>query len=278
MTPVYEVLALRFGTHAERVAHENFLMFDASVPAETPMPTDFYLWVIRDGNNVVLVDTGFPEEMAARRSRTILRSPIGGLADLGIRAFDVSDVVITHMHYDHAGNIDQFPNARIHLQEEELKFCTGGAMRHAVVRRPFEAVNVTTAVERLYDGRLRLLRGEVEILPGVTVHPVPGHTPGTQVVRVRTQRGWVVLASDAAHLWANLRGRSPFPILESLSEMMEGYDILASLADGEDHIIPGHDPEVAQRFPSYSVPDWVCLHEPPIDTRSVAVALEGAGR
>ena len=78
MTPVYEVLALRFGTHADRVAHENFLVLDTGVPAETPMPTDFYLWVIRDGVNVVLVDTGFPEEMAARRGRTILRSPWTG--------------------------------------------------------------------------------------------------------------------------------------------------------------------------------------------------------
>lgn len=273
-TPTYEVLALRFGTHADRLRHQNFLGHHDHGTACEPMPMDFYFWVIRDERQTVLVDTGFPEEMAARRGRTILRSPMDALADLDIAPAEVRDVVITHMHYDHAGNLDRFPAARIHMQEAELQFCTGPAMRHEVLRRPFEQVNVVTAVERLYEGKLVLHRGAAQILPGITVHPAPGHTPGTQVVRVNTKRGWVVLASDASHLWANIRERSPFPILDNLTAMMGTYETVEALADGVDHVIPGHDPAVALRFPrSSQAPDWVCLHEPAIDP-----GLAGAAR
>jgi len=110
-----------------------------------------------------------------------------------------------------------------------------------------------------------LLQGPTEILPGVTVHPVGGHTPGLQAVRVPTQRGWVVLASDAAHLWANIRLRNPFPIFDNLTGVMAAYDVVEELADGDDHIIPGHDPLVALCFPRAAhVPEWIYLHEPPI--------------
>ncbi|MFF8031636.1 MULTISPECIES: N-acyl homoserine lactonase family protein [unclassified Streptomyces] len=277
--PTYEVLALRFGTHADRPARDNFLLDEGQFVRGSDMPMDFYLWVVRDDRHFLLVDTGFPEEMAVRRGRTLFRDPVDALADLGVAARDIEDVVITHMHYDHAGNLDRFPHARIHLQEEELRFCTGPAMRHHAVRKPFEPVNVQTAVQGLFEDQLVLHRGEAEILPGVTVHPVPGHTPGTQVVRVPTARGWVVLASDATHLWANIRLRSPFPILDHLTPMLEGYDTIEALADGDDHIIPGHDPQVARRFPRLAgADDWVRLHEGALGGLETAAAASGATR
>ncbi|MFM9371521.1 N-acyl homoserine lactonase family protein [Streptomyces sp. Da 82-17] len=264
--PVYEVLALRFGTHDDRPARDNFLVDEGQFTPGSDMPMDFYLWVIRNDRHFLLVDTGFPEEMAERRGRTLFRDPVDALTDLGMTADEVSDVVITHMHYDHAGNLDRFPHARIHLQEDELRFCTGPAMRHRVVRKPFEPININTAVQGLFEDQLVLHSGQSEIIPGVTVHPVPGHTPGTQVVQVPTARGWVVLASDATHLWANIRLRSPFPILDHLTPMLEGYDRIEALADGDDHIIPGHDPQVALRFPQLpGSPGWFCLHEPVLD-------------
>lgn len=268
--PTYEVLALRFGTHADRPARDNFLHDEGQFTPGDTGPLDFYLWVVRNERHFLLVDTGFPEEMARRRGRTLFRCPVDALADLGVTAEQVTDLVITHMHYDHAGNLDRFPAARIHLQEDELRFCTGPGMRHRAVRRPFEPVNVRTAVQRLFEERLVLHRGPAEILPGVTVHQVPGHTPGTQVVRVPTARGWVVLAGDATHLWDNIRLRSPFPILDHLSPMLDGYEVIEALADGPDHVIPGHDPRVARRFPALSTaPDWVRLHETPLDDAAV---------
>ncbi len=274
--PTYEVLALRFGTQAKRLTRQNFLFDDGNHAADDVSPFDFYLWVIRNDRNLLVVDTGFSPAAAARRGREILHPPKDGLADLRIAPGDVADLVITHMHWDHAGNLDLFPSARVHLQEKELAFCTARAMRHEAARRPFEPDDVGDAVRLLFDERLVLHDGPAEILPGVTIHPAVGHTPGLQVVRVHTKRGWIVLASDSTHLWANIRQRSPFPILDHLSSMMESYEIVEGLADGEDHVIPGHDPQVALRFPQEpTAPHWVCLHEPPLADVPYIPPLEG---
>ena len=262
--PTYEVFALRIGTHAQRTARENFL-FDAScADPDALMPLDFYFWVIRGERSVIVVDTGFEAATAARRDRELTRHPIEALAAIGVDVSDVSDVIITHMHWDHVGNLDLFPYARVHLQEAELGFCTGPRMTHHVIRKTFEADDVATAIRHLFAGRLRLHRSVAEITPGVSVHPVGGHTPGIQVVRVPTSRGWIVLASDAAHLWANIRHRRPFPIVDDLARMLEAYVTIEALADGEDHVIPGHDPLVAKRFPRSTSDDQVFyLHEEP---------------
>jgi glyoxylase-like metal-dependent hydrolase (beta-lactamase superfamily II) len=97
------------------------------------------------------------------------------------------------------------------------------------------------------------------------LHLIGGHSGGLQVVRVPTARGWVVLASDAAYFWANIRTRSPFPIVVDMARMLEGYNILESLADGLDHIIPGHGPLLFSRFPSApGQGDVVRLDLPPV--------------
>ena len=256
---------MRFGAHPGRLARENFLFGDDPYATNEQVRFDFYIWVIRNGDRVIVVDTGFNGETAARRARAQIHHPVEALSDLGIGPGDVSDLVVTHMHWDHTGHLGALPCARVHLQEAELAYCTGRAMRHPAARRLFEAEDVSTAVGLLLEGRLCLHRGVVEIAPGVEAFPAHGHTPGLQVVRVRTQRGWVVLASDATHLWANIRRRAPFPIVDHLASMMDAYETVESLADGPDHIIPGHDPQVATRFPGLTqAPRWVRLHESPI--------------
>jgi glyoxylase-like metal-dependent hydrolase (beta-lactamase superfamily II) len=191
--------------------------------------------------------------------------PQDSLQRLGIDPAQVKDVIITHLHWDHAGNLDLFPCAQVHLQEDELSFCTGAKMTHHAIRKTYEADDVMTAVKNLFDGRMRLYRGNAEIVPGVTAHQVGGHTPGSQVVRVPTKRGWVVLASDSAHLWANIALRSPFPIMDDLAQTLEAFDTIAALADSPDHIIPGHDPQVSERFPHWQgEAHIICLHEAPL--------------
>jgi len=172
----------------------------------------------------------------------------------------VRDVVLTHMHFDHAGRMDLFPQAAFHLQDSEMAYCTGRCMCHDILRAPFAVEDVVTAVRRVHDGRMRFHDGTAEIAPGITVHLVGGHTGGLQVVRVPTARGWVVIASDATHFWANIRTRNPFPLVVDVARMLEGFRLLESLADGPDHIIPGHDPLVLSRFPAVpGQPDIVRL-------------------
>ncbi len=244
--PEYEVYAVKYAHH-ERRSRENFLGGD---PHDVPMPLDYFVWLIRGAGREIVVDTGFSAAMAARRGRTHLRCPADGLRLLGVDPAAVSDVIITHLHYDHAGNLDLFPAATLHLQDRELNYATGRYMCHECFRGAYEVEDVVSMVRRVYAGRVRFHEGDAEIAPGVSVHLIGGHTMGIQSVRVMTQRGWVVLASDASHFYANMEEERPFPIIWSVAEMVEGYAKLRALAASPGHVIPGHDPLVMARYPA----------------------------
>ena len=107
-------------------------------------------------------------------------------------------------------------------------------------------------VRHVYGERVTFHSGDGEIAPGVTVHRVGGHSDGLQVVRVETARGPVVLASDAAHYYANLQKRSPFPIVYNVGDMAQGWEIVERLAGHPDRFIPGHDPIVSEIYPRAS--------------------------
>jgi glyoxylase-like metal-dependent hydrolase (beta-lactamase superfamily II) len=243
----YEIYAIKYGHHPDRRASENFIGGD---PHEGPMPLDFYVWAVVGDGRTIVFDTGMDREMAVKRKRELLRSPAEGLRLVGIEASAVPDVVISHMHYDHAGRHELFPKARYHIQDREMAYCTGRCMCHPALRVPFEPDDVAAMVRRIFEGRVQFHDGVDELAPGITVHHVGGHTMGLQIMRVRTRRGWVVLASDATHLYANLEEGRPFPIVYDVAEMLEGHATIKRLASSPHHIIPGHDPLVLQRYPA----------------------------
>jgi glyoxylase-like metal-dependent hydrolase (beta-lactamase superfamily II) len=105
-------------------------------------------------------------------------------------------------------------------------------------------------VERIFEGRVAFHDGDDELAPGVTLHHIGGHSMGLQVVRVRTRRGWVVVASDASHFYANMEQGRPYPILFNVGEMLEGFHTVQRLAESPRHVIPGHDPLVLTRYPA----------------------------
>jgi glyoxylase-like metal-dependent hydrolase (beta-lactamase superfamily II) len=256
----HRIYAVRYG-HLDRSSAENFLGGDDHT---TRMPLDYFVWVVRSDERTIVVDTGFDAAAAAARGRTLIR-PVGeGLAELGVDPRTVLDVVITHMHYDHAGNLELFPRARFHVQDAELSYCTGRAMTHRQQSAPFDVENVLTMVRRVYDQRAVFHAGDAVLCPGVSLHHLPGHTLGLQAVRVETERGPVVLASDATHFWANLEREIPFPIVADVPAYLESLRALRRLAPSLDHIIPGHDPQVLARFPPEpGLRDVVRLDLPP---------------
>jgi glyoxylase-like metal-dependent hydrolase (beta-lactamase superfamily II) len=243
--PQYEVYAIKYAHHARR-ASENFIGGD---PHDGPMPLDYFVWLIRGGGREILVDTGFSAPMAAKRQRDHIRCPTEGLALLDVDAKKIKDVVVTHLHYDHIGNFELFPAATFHLQDLEMNYATGRHMAQPVFGSAYEVEDVVGMVRRVYAGRVRFHNGDAELAPGVSVHLIGGHTMGLQVVRVATRRGWVVIASDASHFYANMEQVRPFPIVYSVADMVAGYDRLRALADSPAHIIPGHDPLVLERYP-----------------------------
>ncbi len=260
---IYEIFALRYAERTDRTRAENFKMADDHAAL---MPLDYYLWVIRNDARTIVVDTGFGKAEARQRGRQLLQTPEQALARVGVQLATVKDVVITHLHYDHAGTLPDFSAARFHLQSSEMAFATGPAMLDADERWAFSADHVCDMVRLLYDDRLVFHDEDADIAPGITLHRLPGHTAGLQVVRVPTRRGFVVLASDASHFYENFARRSPFPICYSESDMVKSFERLEQLADSEDHIIPGHDPLVRELYspPSSELDGWACrLHEPP---------------
>jgi len=249
----WEVYAIRYAHH-ERMARENFLGPDlhGGDAHDGPMPMDYFVWAVKSGDRVFVIDTGFDEHMAQRRGRTFLHCPGEGLKSIGIDAAKVEDVIITHMHYDHCGNHSLFPAARFHLQDREMMFSTGRFMCHPHMRIPFEVDDVVAMVRRLYAGRVVFHDGGEELAPGLSLHYAGGHSMGLQMVRVRTRRGMVVLASDVAHYYANMEQGRPYPITYNVAEALEGFRLAYALADSPDHVIPGHDPLVLERYPAPS--------------------------
>jgi glyoxylase-like metal-dependent hydrolase (beta-lactamase superfamily II) len=171
------------------------------------------------------------------------------LANFGIAADMVNDVILTHLHYDHSGNFDRFPHAQFHLQEQELQYATGRYMQYPHLQHAFELDDVCGLVRMNYSQRVRFYEGDDEVRPGVHVHRTGGHSAGLQFVSVHTKRGWVVLASDSSHYYEHMESYRPFSIAFHVGEMMASIDRLKKVAPSPQHIIPGHDPLVMARYP-----------------------------
>lgn len=259
--PHYEIFALRYATMRNRAIYQNFMFPDLH---EQASDLDYFVWVIRGDGRTILVDTGFGEIAAQERNRALTIHPVEALRRFGIDPLAIEDIVVTHLHYDHAGNLDSFPNARFHVQDREVSYATGRCMGHHALRHPFSVTDVTALVKHVYGGRVVFHDGADQLAPGISLHLIGGHSNGLQVVRVETARGAVVLASDAAHFYDNIIKENPFPIVSNVGEMCEGWRELKRLAGGIDGVIPGHDPLVAALYPA--VPghaDAFMLHMPP---------------
>ena len=213
-------------------------------------PTAYYAWLLVGADAVVLVDAG----ISARRAATVpgLRhrgSPVALLADAGVHPEDVDWCVLTHLHYDHTGCVAELPRARYAVQERELAYWTGPVARR--IRRehwlnsPDDTAHLSAAADRLH-----LLDGDADLLPGLRLHLVGGHTRGMQVVRVRTAAGPLVIASDASHFYENLEDDRPGPLLHCVPDVYAAYDRVRELSTGGPGFLPGHDPAVLSRFPA----------------------------
>jgi len=181
----------------------------------------------------------YPQFHDFRRQRDLL-------APFKLEPKDVETVILSHLHWDHFAAARLFPEARFHLQRRELEFWRGPAGEHAFLRHYLADLEDAAWLEE--EGRLRLLDGGAGIAPGVTVHLVGGHTPGLQVVRVRTGEGWAVLAVDAAYVYRSLESMIPPGIHVRVDEALSALDRVKELADRPSLIFPGHDAETLARY------------------------------
>jgi glyoxylase-like metal-dependent hydrolase (beta-lactamase superfamily II) len=231
-------------THSSRIMLGDYHM--------SPLKMAYYMWTISNDEHTVAVDMGFTEAVCKTRERVWLANPAELLGRCAVEPRKVEHVIVTHMHWDHVGNYELFPNATFYVQEDEMAFWTGPYVKYEVFNRSIEVEDVETLVRFNYAGRIHFIRGSAEIVPGVTVHRVGGHTAGMQVVEVETARGTVVLASDASHYYRNFQTDTPFPTLHNIPEMLDGFALMRRLASREELIVPGHDPEVMDRLPAHA--------------------------
>lgn len=245
---VWDLYAIKYGTMQERTRSASFIGVDPH--DDTPMPIDYFVWAAVSPERTIVIDTGFDAPEAKARGRTLERSVTEGLSMIDIHAPTVSDVILTHLHYDHAGGYAEFPGAQFHLQESEMQYATGVHMCTDTMNHSFSLDHITNMVRNVYDGRVTFYDGAAEIAPGITVHHVGGHTMGLQFVRVLTRRGWVVVASDTTHFYENMERNAPFPNVYNVGDMVRGFSAIKALADTEAHVIPGHDPLVLDRYPA----------------------------
>lgn len=243
----YEIYAIRYAVNESRVRGQNFILDTAP---NKRLQMDFFTWVAIGPERTFIIDTGMNQTAAEQHGHRFLHCPTDILRQLGVNPDTASDVVLTHLHYDHIGNIDKFPNARFYLHDTEMAFATGRHMRHQWIRRPYLASEIATVVHYVHEGRVHFHDADTELAPGLSVHWAGGHTAGQEFVRVHTRRGWVVLASDVIHYYEEIERTVPFAVVFDVGDMLEAHDSMRNLAESPDHIVPGHDPLVMQRYPA----------------------------
>jgi glyoxylase-like metal-dependent hydrolase (beta-lactamase superfamily II) len=256
------VLAVRFGT---RVAprRESFLNYHVYAEPDGPIDVDYYFWIIREASGVTLIDTGFAPEAGRRRRREQWLTPAEALPLLGIDVARVHTVVITHAHWDHTGNLGQFPDAQVVMTQAEYDFWTSPMARRTHFALHAEADEIALLARAREQGRLTLTRAErTQLSPGIELVQVGGHTPGELIVTiddvsvspggrppVTPRNGAVILASDALHHYEEVERDRPYAIVSDLPAMYRGYDLLTELsAQPGARLVAGHDPAVRARF------------------------------
>ncbi|MFV0295394.1 MAG: N-acyl homoserine lactonase family protein [Hyphomicrobiaceae bacterium] len=247
--PEYEIYAIRY---AKQDLRDEGHMFMGGEHGKMVQGLDFFTYVLKGGGRNWIVDTGMTAVQSKRMGREydFLCRPSEALARIGVDAATEPDVILTHAHFDHVGTLEDYKNARFHIQDEEMIHVTGRDMTMKPFRAAYHPDDVKQLIDLVYADRMVFHDGDVEIAPGIEFILVGGHARGQAVLRVNTKRGWVVLASDAVHVYDETDFERPFAIFYDLAGMIDGYRRINQLAGHRDLLIPGHDARVTKAYPA----------------------------
>lgn len=248
--PQWEVYAIRYATlPAFRVSG-----LIAGADTTRRIDADCMVWLLKgpNGRNV-LVDAGFKRpDLIARWKPTNYMRPDSAVARAGVTASAVTDVIISHIHWDHFDGADLFPNARIWIQRDEVQHHIDSA--GMVLNRAIDGPDAAMLHGLRAAGRIAFVDGDAqELIPGVTVYIGGKHTYQSQYVGVRTAAGIVVIASDNMYLYENLDRQLPIAQTVDAASNLAAQRRMVSLASSPRLIVPGHDPAVFTRFETVSV-------------------------
>ena len=209
------------------------------------------VWVVRGGGHVVLFDSGFYRKKFLRewKPRNFV-SPAQAVRRLGIEPASVTEVIISHAHWDHVDGADLFPRATVFIQKDEYQYYTGVAWQKEEAHGGIDADDMQALLKANTAGRLRFVDGDdQEVLPGIRCYVGAKHTFQSQYCTVQTRSGTVVLASDNMYLYENLEKHAAIAQTLDAAANLRAQDRMKDLASRSDLIVPGHDPAQLKRFP-----------------------------
>lgn len=245
--PNYEVYAVKFGSAPYAVRN----LVAGVTDRERSVDIAFTVWVVKGGGRTVLVDAGFYRDKFIQqwKPRDFVKPSDAVLAGLGIKPESVTDIIVSHSHWDHVDGADLFPKATIHIQKAEYEYYIG-AEGQVLNRGGVDADDAKMLASMKAEGRVHLVDGDAqELLPGITVYTGGKHTFASQFAGVTTRRGVVVLASDNAYLYENLDKHLSIAQTLDAASNLNAQSRMLQLAASPQLVVPGHDPLVFDRFP-----------------------------
>jgi glyoxylase-like metal-dependent hydrolase (beta-lactamase superfamily II) len=246
--PTYEIYAIRYATLPDFPVSELV----AGADPERKLDLAMMIWLVQGNGRNILVDSGFYHERFFKDWQVKnFTKPSDALKRVGLKPEDITDVIISHMHWDHADGMDLFPNARIWIQKDELQYYAGEAWQSKDTHGGIDEEDVLTLVKLNTQGRVGLVNGDAqEIVPGVICYTGGKHTYQSQYVGVQTTAGTVVLASDNMYLYENLERHAPIATTVDAVSNLKAQDRMKQIAARPGFIVPGHDPAVFAKFPN----------------------------
>jgi len=243
--PKYKIYALNYAGRLK--SSGAFLMWLKDWDKEAER--SFYFWCLKSPKETVIVDSGVSPALAAEKGMPAYVNPVELLARIDVRAEEVKHLVLTHIHWDHAGGLNLFPRAQVYVQEDELGFWLHNPLSG---RPPFSFFSNESVLAELRAldkaDRLILTHGDREILPGIECLLAPGHSKALQAVAVDTDNGTAILGSDAAHVFRNYQEDWPSALCIDLVAWMQTYDKLRARVSLPQLLFPGHDPAMTDNY------------------------------
>jgi glyoxylase-like metal-dependent hydrolase (beta-lactamase superfamily II) len=253
--PDYSIQAIRYGT----IVGFPMASLVMGAPKDEKLDIAMIVWLIRGGDRNILFDTGFHREVWLKRFPTAdYVRPDEAVKLAGVKPEDVTDVIISHAHWDHMGGIDLFPKATVWIQKQEFAYYTGEAWQAGGKHGGIDPDDVKALVQLNTEGRLRLVDGDgagggdgVEILPGIRTYTGARHTFASQYIRVEGDASFV-LASDNCYLYRNLAEHKASATFSEADQAgnIKNQERMIELAGSVDRVVPGHDPRQFEKFPT----------------------------
>ena len=247
--PTYEIFAISYAI----IPDFSVAGLVAGADRSRKLDIQMMVWLLKGSNGTnILVDSGFYRDKLFKQWKVKgFIKPSDAIAKLGLRPDDITDVIITHMHWDHAGGMDLFPKARIWIQQDEYAYYTGEAWREGGSHGGIDVDDVLALVKANTEGRVHLVKGDdQEAIEGIRFYTGGRHTYASQYVAVSAKAATVVIASDNCYLYENLDKHAPIAQTLDAASNLRAQDRMKQLVSNPRLIVPGHDPAVFTRFPA----------------------------